>query len=58
MMSIWKLMSETLDLAEYDDAYVHNIARLLKVESTDVVLAVSHLPLNGSRSTLHIIFLE
>ncbi|VDP06091.1 unnamed protein product [Heligmosomoides polygyrus] len=49
-----KLISETLDQAKHDDVCMRQLAHLLKVDSTQVVLAVSQLLLKGSRSELHL----
>ncbi|VDO73359.1 unnamed protein product [Heligmosomoides polygyrus] len=43
-----KLMSETLDQAKHDDVCMRQLAHLLKLDSTQVVLAVSQLLLKGS----------
>ncbi|VDP44506.1 unnamed protein product [Heligmosomoides polygyrus] len=45
---VMKLMSETLDQAKHDDVCMRQLAHLLKVESTQVVLAVSQLLLRVS----------
>ncbi|VDP58689.1 unnamed protein product [Heligmosomoides polygyrus] len=43
-------MSETLDQAKHDDVCMRQLAHLLKVDSTQVVLAVSQLLLKGTNA--------